>query len=71
MGNFGMLLFVLISFLLSVICRVDGEIQYQNGVFMGNFQMTDAKTWGKVVGTEMQVNNAEILLIFGQGEIPH
>ena len=33
--------------------------------------MKDAKTWGNVVGTEMQVSSAEILMIFVQGEIPH
>lgn len=71
MGNFGMLLFVLLSLLLFVIRRVDGEIPYQNGLFMGKFQMTDAKTWGNVVGTEIQVSSAEILMIFVQWEIPH
>ena len=71
MGNFGMLLFVLLSFLLSVIYRVNGEIPCQNGLFMRNFQMKDAKTWGNVVGTEMQVSSTEILMIFVQGEIPH
>lgn len=50
---------------------VDGEIQYQNGLFMWKFQMTDSKTWGNVVGTEMQVISAEILIIFVQGEIPY
>lgn len=50
---------------------VDGEIWYGNELFIGKFQMTDAKTWGNVVGTEMQVISAEILMIFVQGEIPY
>lgn len=33
--------------------------------------MTDGKTWGNVVGTEIQLKNAEKMLIFVQGEIPH
>ena len=30
--------------------------------------MTDGKTWGKVVGTEMLVISEEILMIFVQGK---
>lgn len=56
--------------LIWVIC-VEGEIPHLNELFMGKFQMTDAKTWGNVVGTEMQVIIEEILMIFVQGEIPH
>lgn len=33
--------------------------------------MTDAKTWENVVGIEIQVSSAEILMIFVQWEIPH
>lgn len=34
---------------------IDGEIWYGNGLFIWKYQMTDAKTWGNVVGKEIRV----------------
>ena len=38
---------------------------------MGNFQMTDAKTWGNVVGNKLVIFFVENIFHFIHGEIPY